>query len=141
MRLVPCPRCTHHVRDRENVCPHCGAPLRGPSRPLAVSAAALLLGLAGCTSTERPPAKSGDVQPEPKSDDTPKADEPSPEPAYGGPAMDEPPPPEPEYGVPVMDEPPPPEPEYGMPVMDDPPPDPRPAYGVVDTPARTPPEN
>ena len=137
MRLVPCPHCDHHAWSNERTCPHCGGTLEAPRGRVHHTAAAVLLGLAACTSTERPPAKEGDAKAT-----TPKKEPPAPiaepeygiaevpidsipeAPAYGGPPTEDIDVPEaPAYGDPITDidedlEPPEPvaEPEYGVPI-------------------------
>ena len=129
MRLLPCPRCNHHVRADEKACPHCQAPLLVAGR-LTQTAAALLLGLLpiACASTEQPPAEANETKAQPTSKPQPKPEpkpdaQPEPKPdsvpdaaAYGAPPTDsdgpdakpEPPVPvaEPEYGVPITETPP-----------------------------------
>lgn len=143
MRLVPCPHCDHHAWSNERACPHCGGALEPARGRLHHTAAAVLLGLAACTSTERPPAKDGNDKAA-----TPKEDPPVPvaepeygvaevpvddvqeAPAYGAPPTDDEGPDVPDapaYGDPVTDldeptEPPEPvaEPEYGVPISETP---------------------
>jgi hypothetical protein len=124
MRLVPCPHCDHHTWSNERACPHCGGALEPARARRHHTAAALLLGLAACTSTERPPAKDGDENAAtPKQQDPPA---PVAEPEYGVPEVPVDSIPEaPAYGAPPTDEPPKPpdpvaEPEYGVPISETP---------------------
>lgn len=128
MRLIPCPHCDHHTWSNERACPHCGGALEPSRGRLHSTAAAVLLGLAACTSTERPPAKDGDD----KAATPKKVDPPVPiaEPEYGVPEVPVDNIPEaPAYGAPPtddpVDEPPEPpepvaEPEYGVPLSETP---------------------
>lgn len=134
MRLIPCRRCNHHAWSNEHTCPHCGAALETSRGRLHHTAAAVLLGLAACTSTESPPSKPKADETKaatPKPKDAPPMPTPEPEygipevpidsipeaPAYGGPPTDDPvdapptqpePVAEPEYGVPLTETPEPP---------------------------------
>ena len=107
-RLLACPHCQSHALTTESQCPHCGGSLRARNGRLALTTAAVLMGLTpmACEkggSTAKPPEDSGGVA-------------------------------EPEYGVPVTDGQDSPnddlgEPEYGVPVTDQPV---SPMYGVPD---------
>lgn len=124
-RLLACPHCQSHALTTEARCPHCGGALRARNGRLALTTAAVLMGLTPMACEKdgpgtSPPEDSGQIG----------------EPEYGVPVSDgqDPTDPnedfgEPEYGVPVSDDPDAPadphdDPdfaaEYGVPVTDDP---------------------
>ena len=83
MRLHPCPRCNHHARADEDVCPHCEAPLRSAPGRFTPTTAALLLGLLpiACASPERAPKKAEELKaPATAAEPKPGEAEPEPEP-------------------------------------------------------------
>ena len=102
-RLLACPHCQSHALTTEARCPHCGGALRARNGRLALTTAAVLMGLTPMACEKdgpgtSPPEDSGQIG-------------------------------EPEYGVPVSDDPDAPadphdDPdfaaEYGVPVTDDP---------------------
>ena len=68
-RLLACPHCQSHALTTESQCPHCGGSLRARSGRLALTTAAVLMGLApmGCekgTGTTPPEDSGGIAEPE-----------------------------------------------------------------------------
>ena len=71
--LIACPSCESHAKVSEDLCPHCGAPLRDGGGRVLRSATAAVLGLVAVTSTtscralepvdEYGPAPTHDVRP------------------------------------------------------------------------------
>lgn len=112
-RLVACPHCQSHALTIEARCPHCGGSLRARNGRLALTTAAVLMGLApmGCEKDgpgADPPTDSGGVaepeygvpvtpdapdQPDPGADDPNAPSDPDHNPEF-----------EAEYGVPTTDD-------------------------------------